>query len=186
MPLFCLGQFTLNEVKGIYHQMDKKNQKTIEGIINQFFKLLDLDVGVRILEKDPETVEVNIETDNSGLLIGYHGETLSSLQLILSLMIYKKLGAWTHVSLNVGNYREYREEQIKNLLDRVLEEVKATGEARALPYLPGNERRIVHLMLQDNPDVTSESQGEGQNRRVVIRPKVSAVEEIKKETTLEK
>lgn len=141
-------------------------QKTAEGL----FEKLDLPVKLSLQEEN-ETLKIDIDTENPGLLIGFHGETLSSLQLILSLMVYKKTGQWTHVSLNVGDYRQRREEQLREMVQRIIETVKSTGQPTSLPYLPSNERRIVHLMVQEKPDVVSESEGEGQNRRVVIKPK---------------
>ena len=153
----------------------KTNLKIIEEIVKNFFKLLSVETKISLEEVETETVKINITTPNTGLLIGYHGDTLSSLQLILSLMVYKKIGMWTHLSVNVGNYREYREEQIKNIVQRAVEQVKTTKQPAFLPYLPGNERRLVHLMLKDNPDIVSESEGEGQNRRVVIKPKTEAL-----------
>lgn len=154
--------------------MKSKNTtlNTITETAEELFKFLDIPVELEIEKIEENTFSINVQTENTGLLIGFHGETLSALQLLLSLMIYKKLGSWVHASLNVGNYREYREEQIKNLVNRVIEQVKQTGQPQGLPFLSGTERRVVHLYLVDNPDVISESEGEGRNRRIFIKPKI--------------
>lgn len=144
---------------------------TITETTEALFKYLDIPVDLEIEKTEDKTFSINLQTENTGLLIGFHGETLSALQLLLSLMVYKKMGSWLHVSLNVGNYRQYREEQIKNLVNRVVGEVKQTGQPQGLPLLSGSERRVVHLYLVDHPDVISESEGEGRNRRVFIKPK---------------
>jgi spoIIIJ-associated protein len=115
--------------------------------------------------------KVNIETTETGLLIGYHGETLNSLQLLLGVILYKKLGKWVRVVLDVGDYRKAREENIKEMVNRITAEVEETSQPVVLPYLTPYERRIVHMMLSDNPKFASESEGEGKDRRIVIKPR---------------
>lgn len=115
--------------------------------------------------------KVNIQTQETGLLIGHHGETLNSLQLLLGVILYKKLTEWVHVVVDVGNYRKMREESIKEMVGRIVNEVEATNQPITLPYLSPLERRIVHMMLTDHKKVMSESVGEGRDRRLTIRPK---------------
>lgn len=118
-----------------------------------------------------EVYQIKIETEESGLLIGFHGETLASFQLILGLIVSKKLGQWTRVVVEVGDYRAKREEQLRAMAQSYATQVVTTGQPIALPSLPPIERRIIHLALQENPDVETISEGEGNQRRVVIKPK---------------
>lgn len=113
--------------------------------------------------------QVDISTPDSGLLIGYHGETLNSLQLILGVIIYNKVGEWQRIVVDIGDYRKAREQSIKEMVERIAEEVVQSGTPVTLPLTTSYERRIVHLMLTDNVKVTSESSGEGKERRLTIK-----------------
>ena len=147
--------------------MDKN---LVNDTVQELFQKLNIIVNTTVEEKD-ETVVVKVETEDTGILIGYHGETLSALQLVASLIVYKKTNAWQRISLRVGDYVERREESLKAMAQRAIEKVIATNTPVVLPYLRSDERRIVHLLLEDNTDVASASEGEGESRRLVISPK---------------
>lgn len=115
--------------------------------------------------------KVNVQTPETGLLIGYHGETLNSLQLLLGVIIYKKINKWVHIIVDIGNYRKMREESIKEMVNRIVGEVEVSQKPVTLPYLSPLERRIVHMMLTDHKTVASESTGEGKDRLLSIRPR---------------
>lgn len=142
----------------------------VQEMTEDLLKNLQVEASVTVSEED-EAVRVNIQTEESGLLIGYHGQTLNSFQQILGMMVYKKAGEWIRLIVNVGDYREKREEMVKSLALRAAEEVALTKEAQPLPFLVPFERRIVHMTLADHPDVESVSEGEGKDRRIVIKPK---------------
>ena len=154
--------------------MTKENEeklKTIKETTVELLGLLKIDQPEVAIEEDEEgTVRVNIQTPDSALLIGYHGQTLSSFQLILSLIAYKKLGVWQKVIVDIGDYRERREEEITQMALNLARQVKESGKATVLPSLSPNERRIVHLCLQEDPTVETYSEGEGRYRRLVIAP----------------
>jgi len=120
-------------------------------------------------EQSPILLEVT--GDDLGILIGRRGETLSALQFLLNLMVGKQLNSWVRVVIDVEGYRSRREESLRNLASRVAERVRRTGQAIALDPMPANERRIIHLALQNNPYVMTESHGYGEDRRVSIIPK---------------
>lgn len=149
----------------------KKRLETIEKITHEFFKHLGVEAKTEISEDEQGTVHVNLESSDPGILIGYHGETLSSFQLILSMIVYRKLGEWTRILVDVGDYRQRREEQLKTLALNAAKRVKFSGESYAMSYLTPAERRLVHLILADHPEVVTESEGEGRNRRVIVKPK---------------
>ena len=121
-------------------------------------------------EESPILLEVT--GDDLGILIGRRGETLSSLQFLLNLMVGKQLNSWVRIVVDVEGYRARREESLRALATRVAERVRRTGQSIALEPMPANERRIVHIALQGNPYVTTESSGYGEDRRVNIIPKV--------------
>lgn len=151
--------------------MEETRLTTIKNLATEFLKKLAISADISVEEDSQETYHLRIETEESGLLIGYHGETLNSLQLLLGTILYNKLGEWLHIVVHVGDYREKREESIKALALRVAQEVTQTKQPVPLPYLSAFERRIVHLTLADHPEVISESEGEGRERRVIVKPK---------------
>lgn len=146
--------------------------KATKEITEELLKLLLLEAKVEVNEdQENKAISVAIDTEEPGILIGYHGETLSSLQLMLGIMVSKKINEWVRVVVNVGDYREKREEVLKRMALSAAQKAKFSQEPVTLPPLSGNERRIIHLALTDNPDVITESEGEGEERRVVVKPK---------------
>lgn len=124
-----------------------------------------------VLDEANKIYQVTINTSDPAVLIGYHGDTISSLQLLLAQHLHSQSGEWTSITINVNDYRQRREQALQAMADTVVNRVIATNQPEALPPLPANERRIVHVYLTDHPQVTTESQGEGRFRTVVISPK---------------
>lgn len=112
-----------------------------------------------------------VKPDDVGILIGRRGETLGSLQFLTTLITARKLGKWGKILVDVEGYRSRREVSLRSLASRMATRVQETRQPMALEAMPANERRIVHLALQDHPAVTTASTGEGDQRRVVISPK---------------
>ena len=129
--------------------------------------------GEVAVEEDQENqaVKVKIKTDNPGVLIGFHGKTLSAFQLILGLMVYRKLGEWQKIVVDVNGYREEQVERLKKIALNAAQKVKFSGQPVALSPMTSFERRIIHLALNDFAGVETVSEGEGSQRHVVIRPK---------------
>jgi spoIIIJ-associated protein len=150
--------------------MDKKQNKIINDTLKEFFKILEIE-GDFELSQTEEAIEVLLNTEDSGIVIGYHGDTLESLQLILSLVLAKKLGEFKRVSIEVGEYKKKREEWLKNLALETKERVVSENREIYLSDLKSWERRIVHLLLQNDQEVVSESVGEGKDRVLVVKPK---------------
>lgn len=143
----------------------------IKQITQDLFSKLAVAGEIEVSEKEADHFSVNLKTEETGLIIGHHGEILNSLQLILGVIIYKKIGKWIHIVLDVGDYRKTREESIKEMVTRIIQEVEASSKPVVLPFLTPLERRIVHMMLADNSTVSSQSEGEGKDRRVIIKPR---------------
>jgi spoIIIJ-associated protein len=115
---------------------------------------------------------LEVSGDDLGLLIGWRGETLRALQTTLNLMMGDE-DAEAHgrrLILDVERYRARREEQVRELAQRLADRVKASGERYTLDPMHAYERRIIHLTLQDDPGVRTESSGHEPSRRVVIHP----------------
>jgi spoIIIJ-associated protein len=120
-----------------------------------------------------ETITLHVEgadEEAMGLLIGRRGETLRSLQFMVNLLVSRKVQKWPQVVVDVGNYRQRRQESLEGLARRMAERVRQSGRPLTLEPMGAYERRIVHLALRADPTVYTESAGEGENRKVVIYP----------------
>ncbi len=120
-----------------------------------------------------ETVTLHVEgadEEAMGLLIGRRGETLRSLQFLLNLLVSRKTQKWPQVVVDVGNYRQRRQESLEGLARRMAERVRQTGRPITLEPMAAYERRIVHLALRDDKTIYTESTGEGENRKIMIFP----------------
>jgi len=140
-------------------------------------------------DKESESFNVAIKTDDPGSLIGFHGRTLSSFQLILGLMAFRKLGGWQRVIVNVNDYRQEQEERLKNIALTAAERVKLSGRPVALFPMNPFERRQIHIALSGMEEIETTSEGEGGFRHVVVVPKgsggVTAEKNEQKETVSE-
>ncbi len=119
----------------------------------------------------PAPVLFDIEGDDLGILIGRRGQTLACLQFILRLIVGHQTKTWLPIVVDVEGYKQDRFEKLQALACRLAEQVKDRREPFTLEPMPAYERRVIHLALADHPDVTTESVGLGEARKVVIRPK---------------
>ncbi len=148
----------------------KDNKEKIEKVVKKLLDGLELNAKFEIEEKEEE-IAIALETEDTGMVIGYHGDTLESLQLILSLCIAKELGEFKRVSIEAGGYKKQREEWLSNLAMESKDRAINENREIFLRNLKSWERRIVHIALKDDESVMSESVGEGNERMLVIRPR---------------
>ena len=118
-----------------------------------------------------ERIIINLVGDGLGILIGKHGQTLDALQYLTNLAAGKSFRHHYFILLDVENYRERRQDTLEALARRLAGKVKRTGEEIRLEPMAAGERRIIHLALQDDHAVSTDSEGEAPYRYVVIRPK---------------
>lgn len=150
--------------------LTEKEKKIIQEVVEDLLSHLDV-TATAVVSEQEEILDVLLETEDSGMLIGYHGEILEALQLIISLMVAKKLGRFVRVSLEIGDYKKNRIAYLERLAMQTKERVLEEGQDRTISSLKSWERRVIHLMLQDDEEVTSESAGEGRDRVLIVRPK---------------
>lgn len=152
--------------------MTEDELKKVEKEVKEFVSELEIPITTKIdFDEDSGVLNIQLDSEEAALLIGFHGETLQAMQLILSFVAHKSSGEWVKTLVNVGDYRQKREEQLKKLALNLAMKVKFSGEAQAVPNLIPSERRAIHLILADHPDVYTESEGEGRERQLVIKPK---------------
>jgi len=145
----------------------KESKPDLKKITTQLLKGLEVEAKVEIVEEEALT-RIKLETDEPGILIGYHGQTLASIQLLMAMMVYRQSGEWARIVVDVNDYREKREETLQRMALSITQKVKFSGEPQALPPMPPAERRIIHLALADDPEVETISEGEDEDRRVVV------------------
>lgn len=152
--------------------MIEKEKKIIQDTTEDLLKLLDVEASFEATEnKNDEAVDIILDTKDSGIVIGYHGDMLEALQLILSLCVAKRIGRFIRISIEVGDYKKNRTDWLKNLAIETKERVLLENREIAVPSLKSWERRIIHLLLEDDKEVVSESQGEGRDRVLVVSPR---------------
>lgn len=116
-------------------------------------------------------IKVDITGKDLSMLIGKRGKTLNALQYVTRLIMGKELERGIPLTIDVEGYRHRREMEVRQIAQRVAQQVAKTQRRQALEPMPPNERRFAHLELRDHPDVYTESTGEDPNRKVVVYPK---------------
>lgn len=144
-------------------------QQSIADFTQQLLAHMGIDEPVVEVEEQPDHVFVNLKTDEqqSGMLIGYHGETIASLQKVISLSFRADLGT-KKIVVNINDYKQKREGVLEQMALRYAQKAIETSQPQALPFLPANERLVVHMTLKDHDQVETRSEGEGNQRRLVI------------------
>lgn len=142
----------------------------VKKIVEELLKDVGFSASLSCTEYG-QGVSVTIDAgEENALLIGFHGETLNSLQTIASLIFFRKTGSYTPLTIDVGGYRAERAEKIKQLTVNAADRARFLVKSVELSPMPATERRLVHLYAAELPGVKSESVGEGRERRVVISP----------------
>ena len=121
--------------------------------------------------EEASSIILDIKGDDLGILIGRRGQTLACLQYLVRLIVGYQTKTWAPIIIDVEGYKQRRYKALQDLAWRLAEQVQARKTPFTLEPMLAYERRIIHLALADHPDVVTESTGEGEARRVVIRPK---------------
>lgn len=120
---------------------------------------------------DHRAIQVDVRGEDLSALIGRRAETLAAFQQIASLIVGKQTQQWVQVVVDVEGYRARREKQIRQLANRMADQVTKTGRKVTMEPMPSSERRVVHIELRGHPAVKTESTGDDPYRKVVILPK---------------
>lgn len=137
-------------------------------VLQHILQYINIRAAIQVRSQSPLTLNIQGINENLGLLIGRRGETLSALQLLVSLIVSHRTKHRMRIIVDAENYRERREENLRSLALRVAQQVRNYRRSIALEAMPPHERRIVHIALSDSKDISTESIGEGDARRVVI------------------
>jgi spoIIIJ-associated protein len=159
--------------------MTKKinTQDLVKEALTKLLKLMGSQASFE-LSQEEDTIVVNIEAgEETGLLIGRQGETLSSVQTILATIIRAQVGEWQRIVVNVGDWKEKQEDKLKELALQAAQRAVDTGEAQPIYNLTPAQRRVIHMELSETPEIQTESEGEGSDRYLVVKPKATKGEE---------
>jgi len=148
-----------------------------EDVVSRVTEILDTLLGLMGVQgkievlSDELPLALNIKGDDLGILIGRRGQTLVALEYVTKLIAVQRLKAWLPLTIDVGGYKKHRCDSLQKLALYLAEQVKSRRHAMPMEPMPANERRVIHLALADHPDVTTQSIGDGENRKVVILPR---------------
>ena len=155
--------------------LEEKELKIIEEKTKEFFERMGLDVEIEMnyLKEENDIVEINVfKIEDAKMFIGKQGLILGNLQLILRKIIKKELDKEIYLTLDIDNYRKNKINSYKSIANSAAEEVSTTGQQKILPPLSSYARRIIHMELAKRNDVETESVGMGDQRRLVVKPKL--------------
>lgn len=152
----------------ISDETEKKAEQNIKEFLDNFSKSLPNNDLKYTIENDKNDILVDINGKDTGFLIGYRGNVLNSLQVILNNIANKGINERVRVLLNIGGYKQKREQDLKELAEKIAGTVIRKGKSITLEPMTSYERKIIHAELQSNSKVETHSIGEEPNRKIVV------------------
>ena len=146
----------------------EKPEEEAKQVVEEILSRMKIDYQINRVEWEPGKVRINIIGKDMGLLIGRKGETLNAVQYLSGLIINRQREEKIRVVLDVEDYRKKKEEALEALALKLSDKVKKTKKNIVLRPMSSQERRIIHTILQTDPQVTTYSTGDEPNRKVVI------------------
>lgn len=156
-------------IKVAYNNQKSRVQEA-EEVLKTILQLMDIDCIVQGTEKNG-TIYLNIVSNQGGLIIGRHGQTIDALQYIVDRMVNKYPRERMRIILDTENYQEKRQERVQRLARKLASQVKSTGRPAIVSPMNSHDRRIIHMTLQEDKQVRTSSRGEGLLRKIVIAPR---------------
>lgn len=140
------------------------------NLLKNIFRAMQMQVGIKLNERDHE-IQINLEGNDLGVLIGRRGETLDSLQYLVNLSVNKNQEVRKKIIIDIEGYRRRREETLQRLALKLADKAKQRGRNVVLEPMSSQERRIIHTVLQGRDDIYTFSEGEEPLRKIIIAPK---------------
>lgn len=156
----------------VAYSLEAAEGNAAADFLTGMLKLMGIEAQV-LANVSEEGMKLRIDSAAMGILIGHRGETLDAIQYLCSLHVNRtrKETGYIRVTIDTEGYRDKREETLVRLARKVASQVRSTGRARTLEPMNPYERRVLHATLQNHPYVTTYSEGEEPNRRVIVAPK---------------
>jgi len=144
-------------------------EDSAKNFLKEVFEAMDMVVTINVKYNEEEkAMDIDLSGDEMGVLIGKRGQTLDSLQYLVSLVVNKETEDYIRVKVDTENYRQRRKDTLENLAKNIAYKVKRTKKAVSLEPMNPYERRIIHSALQNDKYVTTHSEGDEPFRRVVV------------------
>ncbi len=151
---------------------DLSDTQIVQDQMEKLLSLMQVDAEISVSEEKDGNVFVQIQAgEDSGLLIGKYGRTVESLELLANLSLKQKKGEWRRVVVNVSDWKEKEERRLIDLAQNVAARAAETGEPQYLYNLSSSQRRTIHMILAENPNVVTASEGDGGERYLIVSPK---------------
>jgi spoIIIJ-associated protein len=145
--------------------------ENVTEILNTLFNKMSLDCAIAEIHESESKVYVELESSNSGLVIGKKGKTLEAIQFLVNLIVNKEVSSDKKIILDIEAYRAKRERALRRLSKDIAKQVAKSGRPWTLDPMNPFERRLIHLTLQNDTRVTTKSEGQGVYRQVRVFPK---------------
>jgi spoIIIJ-associated protein len=157
----------LVKIRVYLEDIEEALAQKVESFLKGLFLTIGVDVSIETYE-EVDKLYVEIISDSAGLIIGKRGKTLESLQLLTNIVVNKDKENWKKVVLDIENYRDKREATLRELALKVAKKVKKTNKSQMLEPMNPFERRIIHMALQNDPQILTKSEGNGRLKKVKI------------------
>lgn len=148
----------------------KDPKELLDTTIKEILSHLESD-ATYIIKQDQDSYLVDVNSNNPSRLIGFHGKGLEALNLMLKMIVYNKTEKWLAIEVDVNNYYQNKKETLDQMAQKLVQRVKFSGKPQIVGNLSSAERKIIHTILSDHPDVTTSSIGEKSERKLVVNLK---------------
>ncbi|MDA3899968.1 MAG: protein jag [Spirochaetes bacterium] len=169
--IFGFGVSRPARIQVSYDVLTKDIGEYVKDIIHSIFKKMGLDISIVEFHEGESKVYVELESSNSGLIIGKKGKTLEAVQFLVNLIVNQQNNSDKKIILDIEGYRAKRERSLKSLARTIAAKVARNGKAFTMEPMNPFERRLIHLTLQNDNRVTTRSEGQGIYRKVKVFPK---------------
>ena len=150
--------------------ISKEGLEIIRKITKEFFQKTTFDVSLGFSTQEENTLLIEVKTEDPQILIGERGQTLADIQHLLKIILRKKTEELFYINVDINDYKKKKAEYLKELANSVADDVILSKEEKALSPMRAFERRIVHMELAERSGVITESIGERDERKVVVKP----------------
>lgn len=155
--------------------IDKQDIEKIKETVEEFFAKMTMPVlsiiAEQSAEQEKDVVSLDLKLEEPQILIGQGGQTLFEIQRLLRTILNKKLQKIFYFNLDINEYKKKKIEYLKDMAKEFADQAALNKEEKAFPPMPAYERRIIHAELSARGDIIAESQGEGSDRHIVVKPK---------------
>ena len=154
-----------------------ETKEILKTNLNKILDYMKVSPNVEIDEVEENNFRINISGDNLNFLIGFRGQSLEALQNILRLMVFKQTQTQPILTIDINGYKDKKTEKLQDMARNFIDKVRFFQKDTELPRMNSWERRQIHMLVSDYDDIISESTGEGENRRVVLKLKKNSKKE---------